>query len=210
MNQENKKRIPESTISRLNLYLREVTILNNLKIPRISSADLGERTNLSDAQIRKDLNYFGSFGKTGSGYAVPELVKSLRKILGRDESWSIAVIGAGSLGSAFMKYPGFNKENLHLTAAFDNDPGKIGQAINNIPIYDISQIREIIQKNKIAICVITVPAQHSQAVADEAVAGGIKCLLNFAPVALTVPEDVIVRNVDLSGELETLTYFLVH
>ncbi len=210
MNVENKKHIPESTISRLNLYLREVTILNNLKIPRISSADLGERTNLSDAQIRKDLNYFGSFGKTGSGYAVPELVKSLRKILGREESWNIAVVGAGSLGSAFMKYPGFNKENLHLIAAFDDDPAKVGQKINNIPIHDIAEIRPVLQEKKIAICVITVPAQNSQAVVDEAVAAGIKCLLNFAPVALNAPDDVIVRNVDLSGELEILTYFLVH
>jgi len=210
MNTANKKRIPESTISRLNLYLREVLILNELKIPRISSADLGERTNLSDAQIRRDLNYFGSFGKTGSGYAVPELVKSLRKILGREEFWNIAVVGAGSLGSAFMKYSGFNKENLHLIAAFDNDPAKVGQKINNIPIHDIVQIRPVLQEKKIAICVITVPAQNSQAVVDEAVAAGIKCILNFAPVALTAPDDVIVRNVDLSGELEILTYFLVH
>jgi len=205
-----KKQVPVSTISRLNLYLREATLLNQMKISRISSAELGKRTNLSDAQIRKDLNCFGSFGKTGAGYDVPELVKSLGKILGREESWNIAVIGTGLLGSAFIKYLGFNKENLNLIAAFDNDPAKIGKKYNNVPIYDIAQIVQVIREKKIAICVITVPAQYCQDVADKAIAAGIKCLLNFAPVVLTVPEDVVVRNVDVSGELEMLTYYLVH
>ncbi len=206
---EQNKRIPESTISRLNVYLRELIALAEMKIKRISSAELGERTNLSDAQIRKDLNYFGSFGKSGVGYDVKELISSLKRILGRNETWNIAVIGAGSLGSALMKYPGFKKQSLNLCAAFDIDPKKINKEINKIPIYGLDKLARVIRDKKISICVIAVPQTKGREIADKVVKTGIKCILNFTPVSLNVPEDVVVRNVDLSGELEILTYFLV-
>ena len=206
---EQNKRISESTISRLNVYLRKLQALADMKISRISSAELGEHTNLSDAQIRKDLNYFGSFGKTGVGYDVTELISSLKHILGRNETWNVAVIGAGSLGSVLMKYPGFKKRNLNLCAAFDIDVKKINKEINRIPIYSIGKFAKVTRDKKISMCAIAVPEAKGQEIADKVVKAGIKCVLNFAPVFLNVPEDVVVRNVDLSGELEILTYFLV-
>jgi len=202
------KKIPEGTISRLFVYLREVSSLGSMNIRTISSAELGERTNLSDAQVRKDLGYFGQFGVSGSGYDTEELKNALERILGKDKTWNVGVVGAGNLGSALLTYPGFRQHQLNLVAAFDVEDKKIGKKVGGIEIQSLSEIPGAIKEKKISIGIIAVPAESSQAVCDIFVQAGIEYILNFAPASLNVPENIKVRNVDLSRELETLSYYL--
>lgn len=204
------KKIPEGTISRLFVYLRELAELTKLNIRTISSAELGERTNLSDAQVRKDLGYFGQFGVSGAGYDTNELKVSLEKILGKDKIWNVAVMGSGHLGSALLAYPGFKERGLNIVAAFDSDARKVGRQQGNVSIHHIDDMPKVIKDKKISIGIIAVPAKNAQEVADKLINIGIECILNFAPVSLNVPERVKVKNVDLSRELETLSYFLVN
>lgn len=206
----NSKKVPEGTISRLFIYLREITELSRMNIHTISSAELGERTNLSDVQVRKDLGYFGQFGVSGAGYNTAELKAALEKILGKDKSWNVAVVGVGHLGSALLAYPGFKSHGLDIVAAFDSDPKKIGRQIKDVTIQSIDEMPKVVKNRKISIAIIAVPAKDAQEVADKLIKAGVECILNFAPVALMVPENVKVKNVDLSRELETLSYFLVN
>ena len=206
----NTKKVPEGTISRLFIYLREIAELTKLNIHTISSAELGERTNLSDAQVRKDLGYFGQFGVSGAGYNTGELKSALEKILGKDKTWNVAVVGAGYLGSALLTYPGFKERGLNIVAAFDADARKIGKQLKDVTIQSIDELPKAIKDEKISIGIITVPAKEAQEVADKLVRSGVECILNFAPVSLNVAENVKVKNVDLSRELETLSYFLVN
>ena len=206
----NNKRVPEGTISRLFIYLREITALTKLNIHTISSAELGERINLSDAQVRKDLGYFGQFGVSGAGYNTGELKNALEKILGKDKTWNVAVVGVGHLGSALLTYPGFKERRLNIVAAFDSDARKIGRQLKDVTIQSIDELPKIIEEKKVSIGIIAVPVKEAQDVADKLIKAGIKCILNFAPVSLNVPENVKVKDVDLSRELETLSYFLVN
>jgi redox-sensing transcriptional repressor len=206
----NSKKVPEGTISRLFVYLREIANLVKMSIPTISSAELGNRVNLNDAQVRKDLTYFGQFGVSGSGYDTGELKVRLERILGKDKTWNVAVVGVGHLGSALLAYPGFKKRGLNIVAAFDSDTRKIGRKIKDITIQPLDNMRKVILDKKVSIGVITVPAQSCQEVADKLVSAGVECILNFAPAALTVPEHVRIKDVDLCRELETLTYFLAN
>ncbi len=201
------KKIPEGAISRLFVYLRELTELTKLNIRTISSAELGERTNLNDAQVRKDLGYFGQFGVSGAGYNTEELKTALEKILGKDKIWNVAVVGAGHLGSALLNYPGFKERGLNIVAAFDADARKIGKRVKDVTIQSIDELPKAIQEKKVSIGIIAVPAKDAQEVAGKLIKAGIKCILNFAPAALIVPESVKVKDVDLSRELETLSYF---
>jgi redox-sensing transcriptional repressor len=203
----NKKKIPAATISRLFAYLREVKALSELNIRTISSSTIGERLNLSDAQVRKDLGYFGSFGISGAGYDTNELRKTLEGILGKDRKWNICIIGVGRLGSALLVYPGFEKDGLFIAAAFDSSPKKTGKTIADITIEPVERLADIVPKKNISIAIITTPAGQAQAVADKLVHAGVYCIMNFAPVKLNVPENIRVENVDLSHSLETLTYF---
>jgi redox-sensing transcriptional repressor len=202
------KKIPEGTISRLFIYLREITELVNMNIRTISSAELGERANLSDAQVRKDLGYFGQFGVSGSGYDTGELKRALEKILGKDKTWNVAVVGAGHLGLALISYPGFKKHGLQVVAAFDTNEKKIGKELGGLAIQSLSDLKKTVASKKISIGIIAVPAENAQEVANELINSGVECLLNFAPTSLNVPEKVKVKDVDLSRELETLSYFL--
>ncbi|MDP8299423.1 MAG: redox-sensing transcriptional repressor Rex [Candidatus Tantalella remota] len=204
----NNKKIPEATISRLFVYLREVTELDKVNIRTISSSDLGERTNLSDAQVRKDLGYFGQFGVSGSGYAVGELKQSLEKILGKDKTWNVAMVGVGHLGSALLTYSGFSRHGLEIVAAFDTDIRKIGKTFENVVIKPIDDLSKIVAGKNISLSILSVPAREAQDVADILIEAGVKCILNFAPVSLNVPEHVKVKDMDLSRELETLAYFV--
>lgn len=206
----NNKKIPESTISRLFVYLRELTGLSKVNIRTISSAELGERTNLSDAQVRKDLGYFGQFGVSGSGYDVAELKKALEKILGKDKVWDVVLVGAGRLGSALLTYSGFKQHGLNIVAAFDTDERKVDRKIEGVPVKPLDKIADSIKDRKVLIGVIAVPAKAAQEVADIMVGAGIKCMLNFAPASINVPDSVKLKNVDLSRELETLSFFLVN
>lgn len=204
------KKIPEGTISRLFVYLREITALISVNIRTISSAELGDRLNLSDAQVRKDLGHFGQFGTSGAGYNTEELKAVLEKILGKNKTWNVAVVGAGHLGSALLAYPGFKEHQLNLVAAFDSDEKKIGKKISDITIQPLENMPKVIKDKKVSIGVIAIPAEGAQGVADKFVNSGVECILNFAPASLNVPEEVKVKDVDLSRELETLSYFLAN
>ncbi len=206
----NSKKVPEGAITRLFIYLRELTELAKVNIRTISSAELGERTNLSDAQVRKDLGYFGQFGVSGAGYNTEELKNTLEKILGKDKTWNVAVIGAGHLGSALLAYPGFKEHGLDVVAAFDADARRTGKQLKDITIQPFEELAKTIKDKKVAIGIITVPAKSAQEVADKLVEAGVECILNFAPATLNVPENVKVKEVDLSRELETLSYFLAN
>lgn len=204
------KKVPEGTISRLFVYLRELTELTKMNIHTISSAELGERANLSDAQVRKDLGHFGQFGVSGSGYDTRELKSTLEKILGKDKIWNVAIVGVGQLGSALLAYPGFKEHGLNTVTAFDVDAKKIGKKVKDIVITSIEEMQTEIADKKVSIAIMAVPAKSAQEVADKLVRSGVKCILNFAPTTLIVPENVKVKDVDLSRELETLSYFLAN
>lgn len=206
----NQRKVPEGTISRLFIYLREIAELAKINIHTISSAELGERTNLSDAQVRKDFGYFGQFGTSGAGYNTGELKTILEKILGRNKTWNVAVVGAGHLGSALLTYPGFKDRGLEIVAAFDADTRKIGKQLKEVTIQSINELPRIIREKAVSIGIIAVPAKEAQGVADELIKAGVECILNFAPATLMVPENVKIKDVDLSRELETLSYFLVN
>ncbi|MBL7084627.1 MAG: redox-sensing transcriptional repressor Rex [Candidatus Omnitrophica bacterium] len=206
----NSKKVPEGTISRLFIYLREITELTKINIHTISSAELGERTNLSDAQVRKDLGYFGQFGVSGAGYNTDELKPALEKILGKDKAWNVAVVGVGHLGSALLAYPGFKERGLNIVAAFDSDARKIGRQLKDIAIQPVDELPKVIKEKKVSIGIVATPAKGAQEVADKLIKAGVECILNFAPATLNVPENIKVKDVDLSRELETLSYFLVN
>ena len=208
-----KKSIPSITINRLSIYHRclekilETEKGKELKI--ISSFKIAEITGINSAQIRKDLAYFGEFGKRGLGYPLIDLNIELKKILGLDKEWSVIIAGAGNLGKALVKYKCFQKKGFIIKGIFDNNPSKIGKKLGHIFIYDIKEIEKFILAENINIGVLVVPADSAQEVADKMVAGGIKAILNFAPTRILLPSEIIIHNVDLSIEFEMLTYYLV-
>ena len=203
------KKVSDLTISRLYVYLREAAELARLNIRTISSAELGERTALSASQVRKDLSHFGQFGRSGAGYNIGELKSALEKILGKNRTWNVAVVGVGHLGSALLCYPGFKAHGLNIVAAFDADARKTGRQIGGITIQPMAMMPKEVSRKNISIGIITVPSKNAQGVANDLIDAGIECILNFAPASLIVTEHVKVKNVDFSRELETLSYFLV-
>ncbi|GAH64686.1 unnamed protein product, partial [marine sediment metagenome] len=204
-----KKKVPEGTISRLFIYLREITELTKLNIHTITSAELGERTGLSDVQVRKDLGYFGQFGVSGAGYDTGQLKAALEKILGKDKIWNVAVVGVGHLGSALLAYPGFKERGLNIVAAFDSKKREIGKQVKDVTIQSIDELPKAIEEKKVSIGIIAVPARNAQEVVDRFIKAGVECILNFAPTTLIAPENVKVKDVDLSRELETLSYCML-
>jgi len=174
----------------------------------ISSSEIAEITGINPAQVRKDLAYFGEFGKRGIGYPLIDLVRELKKILGLDKKWSVIVAGAGNLGKALVKYKGFHKKGFVIKGIFDNNLSKIGKKLGHIFIYDIKEMEKFIQAENVNIGILVVPADSAQEVADKMVTGGIKAILNFAPIHIVLPPEIKIHNVDLSIEFEGLTYYL--
>ncbi|PKP61046.1 redox-sensing transcriptional repressor Rex [Candidatus Atribacteria bacterium HGW-Atribacteria-1] len=207
-----RKNIPSVTINRLSIYHRCLEkLIENIdkrKPKYISSSKIAEMTGINSAQIRKDLAYFGEFGKRGIGYPLIDLIRELKKILGLDRKWSVIIAGAGNLGKALVKYKGFQRRGFIIKGIFDNNPSKIGKELDHIFIYDIKEIEKFIQAENINIGILVVPASSAQEVADKMVAGGIKAILNFAPVHIGLPSEIKMHNVDLSIEFEGLTYYL--
>ncbi|NQV04207.1 MAG: redox-sensing transcriptional repressor Rex [Candidatus Omnitrophica bacterium] len=199
-------KIPSSSISRISLYYRALLLSKHTSV--ISSQELANLTQCSAAQIRKDLTYFGQFGRPGSGYNVEVLKKELKKILGIDRDWDVALVGVGNLGLALLAYKGFKDQGFNIRFMFDNDRKKIGKSKQGIKIRDIKNLKPIIKSNRINMAVVAVPQESAQDVVDRLVASGIKAILNFAPLVLNVKEDVELLNIDLSMEMERLTYFL--
>lgn len=200
-------KIPEATVSRLSVYSRYLTEVEKQEIVNISSGEIAEGVGGTPAQVRKDLAYFGEFGTRGVGYNVKQLNQEIMGILGLKKRWNVILIGAGNLGSALSQYRGFQERGFNIVAVFDNDMNKVGLKLNGLPIYAVSQMSEFVDKNDISIGIITVPSEYAQDIADILVeTSSIKGILNFAPVVLTLPEEIEVRNVDLTVSLEVLSY----
>ncbi|MFZ5623739.1 MAG: redox-sensing transcriptional repressor Rex [Gemmatimonadota bacterium] len=205
-----KHKVADSTVRRLSLYLRSLEEFEERGIETVSSELLAHRGGTTSAQVRKDLSFFGSFGKRGLGYAVPELAASLRQILGLKRRYAVALIGAGKMGSALVQYRGFAQRGFDIVAIFDVDPEKVGQTWNGVTIQHTDRLEETLSKLDVDIAILVTPAESAPSVADRLVKLGIKAILNFAPVQLAVPDDVAVKNVNLALELETLSYALSH
>lgn len=199
-------KIPEATVSRLSVYSRFLEEVEKRGITSISSGEIAEGIGGTPAQVRKDLAYFGEFGTRGVGYNVHSLNEQMVKILGLGKTWKVILVGAGNLGSALSQYKGFRDRGFDIIAVFDNDLKKVGLMLNGIAIYPISQIADFINENDVRIAIIAVPAAYAQDVADTMVDTKIQGILNFAPVVLTVPEEIETRNVDLAVNLEVLSF----
>lgn len=201
-------KIPEMTIRRLSVYTRCLLQLEEDGVKTVSSQELAERFNLNSAQVRKDLAYFGEFGVRGIGYYVSGLKAELQRILGLDREWPVALVGFGNLGSALVHYRGFARQGFRIVVAFDDDPAKIGREVNGVPILGTRDLAREVRARGVQIGIVAVPAEAAQAVADQLVAAGIRAVLNFAPTRIRVPRDVRLKDVDLSIELETLSFYL--
>jgi redox-sensing transcriptional repressor len=204
------KRIADSTVRRLSVYLRFLEDSVTRGVRTISSEELARRGGTTSAQVRKDLSFFGSFGKRGLGYPAPELTASLRDILGLDKEWRVVIIGAGKIGTALAQYHGFRQRGFHIAAVYDADPRKIGSAWDDLVVRDIREVQRDIQGAVPDIAVLTVPGEEAQAVAERLVAAGVRAFLNFAPVQLQLPPEVTVRHVNMAMELEGLSYALTN
>lgn len=201
--------LPVPAVRRLSLYLRQLETFLAADRRTVSSSQLGAALGLSAAQVRKDLAYFGQFGQPGVGYRVADLMGRVRHILGTDRTWNVLLAGVGNLGQALMAYRNFRKKGFRIVAAFDNDPAKLGQpvpALDGLRIQPLAQIAPTVDRLDIRLAALCVPAPAAQPVADALVAAGVKGLLNFAPVSLTLPPHVALIAVDLASHLEQLAY----
>ncbi len=198
--------VPKVVVSRLSLYLRELQRLETAGQATISSSQLGTLLGFSDAQVRKDLGFFGQFGYPGVGYRCDELIRAMRDILGTNQPWSVAMVGAGNLGQALLGYRGFGRQNFTIVAAFDADPAKVGQVVQGLTIQPVEELIDTIRDRGIRLGMIVVPAQRAQEAADRLVAAGVEGIVNFAPVTLALPPHVQNVGVDLAIELEQLSF----
>ncbi len=201
-----EKLAPKAVVGRVSLYLRQLETLQRQGYTTVSSSQLGSALVINNAQIRKDLAFFGQFGYPGIGYRIDELSVTLRHILGIDREWPLAMVGMGNLGRALLNYRGFKSRGFHIVALFDNDPEKIGQIFDGLTVLPIESLRKTVSTHDITLAVLSVPADFAQLVADLMIASGILGILNFAPVPLIVPPSVNVVGVDLSVQLEHLAY----
>lgn len=201
-------KIPEATIVRLSVYSRFLEQADQRGIVTISSGEIADGVGVSPAQVRKDLAYFGEFGTRGVGYNVKDLLRQTLKILGLNGRWTVVVVGAGNLGSALVSYRGFRERGFDLVGVFDNDLTKIGKRIMDMEVMGTEKMEEVIKAHDVKIAIITVPASVAQEVADQLVKAGVRAILNFAPTVITVPDNVEVRDIDLSTRLEILTFQL--
>lgn len=198
--------VPKVVVSRISLYLRELQRLQAAGQQTISSSQLGTLLGFSDAQVRKDLGFFGQFGYPGVGYRCEELITAMRDILGTNHAWPVVMVGAGNLGQALLGYRGFGRQNFSIEAAFDADPAKVGQVIQGIRIRPVDELPAVVKEKGIRLGMIVVPAERAQEVADRLVQAGIEGIVNFAPTTLTLPPHVQSVSVDLAIELEQLSF----
>jgi redox-sensing transcriptional repressor len=200
--------VPDIVIGRLPIYLRALSLLSQAGQEFTSSQELGLKLGIGSAQIRKDLSHFGEFGKQGTGYEINYLRDQISKILHVDRDWSVALVGFGDLGQAIAHYGGFASKGFHIEAIFDNDPAKIGHESSTKQVHDIRNLIEIIAQLKIKIAIVAVPTGAAQEVCNKLVEAGIKAILNYAPITLTVPDGVQVQYIDPVVHLQRMTYYL--
>lgn len=203
-------RISESTVRRLSVYLRLLRELESEEREIVSSQELATRSGTTSAQVRKDLSLFGSFGKRGRGYTVPELASTLEGILGLERRWRVALVGVGRIGSALLGYRDLRNRGFDVVAAFDVDPGKVGTEVDGIRIVPMDRLEVVVEERGVEMGIVAVPPDAAQDVADRLAEAGVRALLNFAPVKLDVPDEVVVRSMDVALELEGLSFALSH
>ncbi len=200
---------PDVVVRRLPVYARSLRYLLAEGVRSISSQELGNRINMTAAQIRKDLSYFGEFGKQGIGYDVERLLQQIEHILGLHQEWPVALVGVGHLGQAVARYDGFRPRGLNIVALFDSDPAKIGyEIIPGVLVQHTDEIARVIPEGGIRVAIIAVPAVQAQAVADHLIAAGVRAILNYAPIVLRVPDGVWVREIDPVAVLHSMTFYL--
>lgn len=204
------KRIADSTVRRLSAYLRFLEDFEHRGLATISSDELARRGGTTSAQVRKDLSFFGSFGKRGLGYSVPELAGRLREILGLGRDWRVIIVGTGKIGAALARHHGFRQRGFMIVAAYDNDPATVGADLDGLTVRDISRLETDVRREHPDIAVLAVPEEAAQPVAQRLVKAGIKAILNFAPAQLQVPADVTVKTVNMAMELEGLSFALTN
>ncbi len=202
------QQVPEVVIERLPLYVRVLTQFERQGLEVVSSEQLGAQLQMTPAQIRKDLSYFGRFGKQGRGYNVRHLSARLRNILGLDVWWNAAIVGMGRLGRAVAAYPGFAREQFRIVAAFDSDPLVIGTTLENLTVLPMQELAQTVAARDVKIGIVAVPAAQAQQVIDTLVAAGVKAILNYAPFAAQVPPGVKVRGIDPVLSLQSMTFYL--
>ncbi|AIQ64599.1 REX family transcriptional regulator [Paenibacillus stellifer] len=201
-------KISEAVVRRLPVYLRFLNDLHRREISTVSSQELGQRLDLNPAQIRKDLAYFGDFGRKGIGYDVAYLIEKIRHILKLDQPINVALVGAGNLGHALSNYNAYLKDTMKITAVFDSYPPKVGTKINTLTVQPMEELSKTVREQGIRIGIITVPDQEAQNVANILIESGIEAILNFAPVILKTPQEVRVHAADFTTDLQSLAYYL--
>jgi redox-sensing transcriptional repressor len=202
-----KRRIPEATVARLPLYLRSLLEVAETKAPTISSERLAELAGVNAAKVRKDLSYLGSYGTRGVGYEVEFLLFQISRELGLTQDWPVAIIGIGNLGQALANYRNFSERGFRIVALLDADPAKVGERVAGIAIRALDDLDDVVATDGVSIGIIATPAHVAQDVADRLVAAGVTSILNFAPAVLSVPAGVSLRKVDLSIELQILSFY---
>lgn len=204
------KRIAESTVRRLSIYLRFLEEFEGNGLATISSDELARRGGTTSAQVRKDLSFFGSFGKRGLGYSVPELAAAIREILGLQREWRVIIVGAGKIGAALAQYRGFRQRGFQIVAAYDTNPEKIGRTLDGVTVRDMERLEADIAAEKPDIAVIAIPSEGAQETLDRLVRAGMTAVLSFAAAQLHAPPEVTVKTVNMAMELEGLTFALTN
>ena len=204
------KKVSESAVGRLSLYLRSLVEVEEEGVATLSSVELARRCGTTAAQVRKDLSLFGTFGKRGLGYSVPELIAELRSILGLERRWRVALVGAGKIGAALLGYRDFRRQGFYIEAVYDADPAKVGQRRQGLVVRPEAELECGLRQDGIDIVIVAVPAEAAQTVVDRVVGAGIRAILNFAPTKLRVPDEVALKNVNMAMELEGLSYALAN
>lgn len=204
------KKISDSTINRLSRYYRSLGRLIDQKVETVSSDEIAEIDGVTSAQVRKDLSFFGTFGKRGLGYNTIDLRNQIGNILGLNRSWNVALVGVGNIGHALIDYAEFKQQGFTIKLLLDNDPKKIGTEVKGLEIKDFEKAKQFIKQEKIEIAIVSVPGKFAQEVVNKLVEAGIGAILNFAPLNIKVPDNVTIKNENMSIELEALSYSLTN
>jgi len=206
----NLQRISDSTVHRLSKYYRTLMFMQDKGVKTVSSDTLATHNGITAAQVRKDLSCFGAFGRRGLGYNVPDLKRNIARIMGLGRSWKVALVGVGNVGRAMLDYDQFRMQGFQFAIAFDSDPAKIGKEFHGIKVHDIATLEEAVLRERIEIAVVAVPSDYAQGVVDRLVAGGVRAILNFAPINIVVPPNVSVRHENMAIEIEALAFALTN
>jgi redox-sensing transcriptional repressor len=201
------RKVPVSTIGRISAYLRVLEDVRSEGLSTLASVELARRAGTTAAQVRKDLSFFGKFGKRGLGYSVPRLSAALRSILGLERRWRVALVGAGQIGQALLGYEGFRRQGFAIEAVFDADPRKIGHRCHGVEVLGVERLEEVLGDGY-DIAILAVPVAAAQQLAERVVGTGVRAILNFAPLQLRLPEGVALKSVNMAVELESLSYAL--